>query len=101
MAEQNTNISAQRLADKALEIEYNGKTLKEWIDLIAGRECIPIPCNATNGDVIKTLFPDGSQVKGASIYIMDDNKSNVFYDFDWWNAPYKTDKEEENNDITN
>ncbi len=43
----------------------------------------------TNGDLIKALFPNGSQVKGAGIYIMDDNKSNVFYDFEWWNAPYK------------
>lgn len=43
----------------------------------------------TNGDVIKALFPNGSQVKGADIYIMDDNKSNVFYDFEWWNSPYK------------
>lgn len=46
----------------------------------------------TNGDVIKALFPDGSQVKGASIYIMNDNKSNISYDFDWWNAPYKEEK---------
>ena len=57
-----------------LEAFYNGK---------------PLPDNATNGDVIKALFPDGSQVKGASIYVMNDNKSNIFYDFDWWNATYK------------
>lgn len=50
-----------------------------------------LPKDATNGDMIKTLFPDGSQVKGASIYVMNDNKSNVFYDFDWWNALYKVD----------
>lgn len=48
-----------------------------------------LPDNATNGDVIKALFPDGSQVKGAGIYVMNDNKSNIFYDFDWWNALYK------------
>lgn len=50
---------------------------------VAKRGCV------TNGDVIKALFPDGSQVKGASIYVMNDNKSNIFYDFDWWNALYK------------
>lgn len=54
---------------------------------------ILLPEDATNGDMIKALFPNGSQVKGASIYVMNDNKSNVFYDFDWWNAPYKADKE--------
>ena len=48
-----------------------------------------LPDNATNGDVIRALFPDGSQVKGAGIYVMNDNKSNISYDFDWWNAPYK------------
>lgn len=48
-----------------------------------------LPDNATNGDVIKALFPNGSQVKGASIYVMNDNKSNIFYNFDWWNALYK------------
>lgn len=51
--------------------------------------CIEINEKLTNGDVIKVLFPNGSQVKGAGIYIMDDNKSNVFYDFEWWNTPYK------------
>ena len=53
------------------------------------RNCTVIPKDATNGDMIKALFPDGSQVKGASIYVMNDNKSNVFYNFDWWNATYK------------
>lgn len=54
---------------------------------------INIPDHATNGDVIKALFPNGSQVKGAGIYVMNDNKSNVFYDFDWWNISYKGGKE--------
>lgn len=54
-----------------------------------------LPDNATNGDVIKALFSNGSQVKGADIYIMDDNKSNVFYDLDWWNSLYKVGDTEE------
>lgn len=58
---------------------------------------VPLSNNATNGDVIKALFPDGSQVKGASIYVMNDNKSNISYDFDWWNAPYKVGDTDESN----
>lgn len=38
MAELNLNKSAQRLSEMALEIEYNGKTLRKWIDLIVGGE---------------------------------------------------------------
>ena len=65
--------------------------IKDWKDEIskAFKNGIVLPEDATNGDMIKALFPNGSQVKGASIYVMNDNKSNVFYDFDWWNAPYK------------
>ena len=68
-----------------------GITYKDDIQILADAidNGTPLPDNATNGDIIKTLFPNGSQVKGAEIYIMNDNKSNVFYDFNWWNAPYK------------
>ncbi len=38
----------------------------------------PIPDNATNGDIIKTLFPK-----------IDDNFSNVIDLKLWWNAPYQ------------
>lgn len=72
-------IKAQKKVIDA-DVEIVGKAIVEGSVL---------PDNATNGDVIKALFPDGSQVKGAGIYVMNDNKSNVFYDFDWWNASYK------------
>ena len=39
----------------------------------------PIPDNATNGDVIKALFPDYNK--------------HLSWFFDWWNSPYKADKE--------
>ena len=51
------------------------------------KNCIHISDNATNGDVIMTLFP---------------NEYDFETDFDeeWWNAPYKTEsdpqKSEEN-----
>lgn len=85
-----TDEWVERIGNKVLnEYVYEGRTLKEWIDLMASGKLVILPNNATNGDVIKALFPDGSQVKGAGIYVMNDNKSNVFYDFDWWNASYK------------
>ena len=36
----------------------------------------PIPENATNGDIIKTLFPQEGDFE-------------TDFDTDWWNAPYK------------
>ena len=48
---------------------------------------IPIPKGATNGDMIKALFPD------ADISLNDSCFEGVVnrYGFDekWWNAPYK------------
>jgi hypothetical protein len=47
--------------------------------------CVEIPDNATNGDVIRTLF------KPTHIEKTDDNVIVENYDFnkDWWNLPYK------------
>ncbi len=36
----------------------------------------PIPDNATNGDVIKAMFPDSWQ-------------KEVYCTFAWWNSPYQ------------
>ena len=79
-------ISIAKIQDSIFR-EYSNKNVEMLEEAILNG--ILLPDDATNGDVIKALFPDGSQVKGASIYIMNDNKSNIFYDFDWWNALYK------------
>ena len=83
-------ISITKIPDSIFR-EYSNKNAEMLEEAILNG--ILLPDDATNGDVIKALFPNGSQVKGASIYIMNDNKSNIFYDFDWWNAPYKGGKE--------
>ena len=52
-----------------------------------------IPDNATNGDVIKIMFPNiemiiNTETREVSI----DNPKNTymnFLDLDWWNAPYE------------
>ena len=77
----------------------------------AVRDGIPLPYNPTNGDVIKTMFPnaeykhiktmsgvDGMEVKGINgLY---DNfgqwcARDIFFYDDWWNAPYRKDGETE------
>lgn len=52
---------------------------------------IKLPDNATNGDVIKALFPD-IKVYGCSGYAHSSDKSSVLLEHmssDWWNASYK------------
>lgn len=59
----------------------------------------PIPDNATNGDMIKALFPNAkisllkSETEKAKVAVewgFEPLPSyyNLFYE-DWWNAPYK------------
>ena len=51
----------------------------------------PIPNNATNGDVIKAMFPNTDiEIHNITVYVMFDMYSNVIpFDLDWWNAPYQ------------
>ena len=53
---------------------------------------IPIPNNATNGDVIKAIFPNISieedNLTGYVVVFGLDEKRKVFL-MDWWNATYK------------
>ena len=51
---------------------------------------ISIPDNATNGDIIKIMFPAmRTYVEGGVI------KANIHtqFDIDWWNRPYKKGKQ--------
>lgn len=64
---------------------------------------IELPKNATNGDMIKTIFPNAEikEIRGS----FDKNKLLGYrtwldghsqdYFLDWWNAPYK--EESDNN----
>lgn len=45
-----------------------------------------LPDNATNGDMIKTMFPNISVYEHGSTYSVN-NEYN--FNFTWWNAPYK------------
>ena len=68
------------------EIEYNTRKIMGYFSdnfkiLKAVANGTPISDNATNGDVIKALFP---------------NEHDFETDFDeyWWNAPYQKDGKE-------
>lgn len=45
-----------------------------------------IPDNATNGDVIKTMFPNTSLHISERLHIVWVRYEEMF---DWWNAPYQ------------
>lgn len=60
---------------------------------IATSYCINIPEDATNGDVIKAMFPDAEPIKKYtnSVFIRAWKPFFVAceFDTDWWNAKYK------------
>ena len=59
--------------------------------------CIEIPNGATNGDIIKTMFPNieiegiGGEIKCIATQI---GFGTSYFSLDWWNAPYKKSGEE-------
>lgn len=55
----------------------------------------PIPDNATNGDMIKAMFPNVDIViHNITVYMIFDMRSNaISFDLNWWNAPYKAESE--------
>ena len=51
----------------------------------------PLPDNATNGDVIKAIFPDAENIRmdnGLPLNFVLEFELHRNYK-DWWNAPYK------------
>ena len=57
----------------------------------------PLPDNATNGDVIKAMFPNVKAFSNFSfnMHLQDDNGHGLgFLNVDWWDAPYKVESEE-------
>lgn len=50
------------------------------------KNCIEIPNNATNGDMIKALFPNISVYEHGATYSIN-NEYN--FNSTWWNSPYR------------
>ena len=73
--------------------------LKELKQLREQEHCkdIEIPNGATNGDMIKTMFPNieiegiGGEIKCIATQI---GLGTSYFALDWWNAPYKKSGEE-------
>ena len=70
----------EKLGTKALNgFVYEGRTLREWIDLMASGYCVVLPDGATNGNVVKAVFDNRGYIslKARMEHTM------------WWNAEYK------------
>lgn len=89
---------AERLGNKVInEYVYEGRTMKEWIDLMASGKLVILPNNATNGDVIKAIFPYAKtwEEKGdkpfedVMRFDVAEDKTLECFDLEWWNEPYK------------
>lgn len=50
-----------------------------------------IPDNATNGEVIKALFPKWEQLNDNHVWLNGDldDFTHIAYTTDWWKAPYR------------
>ena len=57
---------------------------------------IPIPKDATNGDMIKAIFPDVEVKERNNVYEVYFGVGTAiqFFNHQWWNAPYE--QEEQN-----
>ena len=52
--------------------------------------CIEIPNGATNGDMIKAMFPNIEiEGIGGEIKCIATKNGTSYFALDWWNAPYK------------
>ena len=87
-------ISLPEIASR-IRCRRSGKTLlSEFINQCKIEDAIPIPEGATNGDMIKAMFPNGKEYDNDGdvryeIEIDFDYSFCSYFDGVWWNAPYK------------
>jgi hypothetical protein len=93
------NIIASGKNDNA----YFGTTDKDWevidfLKTVPTANVVEIPEGATNGDMIKAMFPNAIieiNELGSMVHVKYNNHTCwVNYELDWWNAPYKKEAEE-------
>lgn len=58
---------------------------------ISLENAIPIPEGATNGDMIKAMFPNGKYgTNGNEVHVFGVGGNGcLVFTLDWWNAPYR------------
>ena len=78
------------IVDKHL-LDYNTKMVDDNCPIKA-----EIPDNATNGDVIKAMFPNAKSKRNLASDILYFGRSQTMmrYTNEWWDAPYKSEKED-------
>lgn len=74
--------------------DYCMETLRDFIDELPSVtpkvNAIAIPDNATNGDMIKVMFPNISiNETNRGFVLLESENDNVSIWNSWWNAPYK------------
>ena len=62
---------------------------KELFELKHNPNIIEIPDNATNGDVIKAVFPETKIYDDIYVMHIGIGRTDMNFRKDWWNAPYK------------
>ena len=97
---------SERAREKVFDI------LNDGLDFPLGFQCLllnsiangtPIPDNATNGDVIKAMFPNFRLTdhfalsETCEIYYFSNGNEicAIRCSKEWWNAPYKAEREQE------
>ena len=67
------------------------RTIEEMLEYAPTVNAIPISDNATNGDMIKALFPsDANELDMSKLHLMYDGLDYIKeFRKDWWNSPYK------------
>ena len=86
-----------KLNEAQIEFDKNYYGLgeaKQIVDNVPTVDAIEIPNGATNGDMIKTIFPNieiegiGGEIKCIAV-----KNGTSYFALDWWNAPYKRGRE--------
>lgn len=83
-----------RVEDAKLHLAKNyidgNKSLGQCLDEVPTVNAIEIPDGATNGDVIKALFPNAMVYEaGIAMDVEFPGDEEHWFNKDWWNAPYK------------
>ena len=83
------DIELERLFNELKQTSDN--STKNNFEVVLPYDHIVVPRNATNGDMIKALFPNMSMANDREWFVhLQDGKGNIMkMSKDWWNALYK------------
>lgn len=64
------------------------KSLGQCLDEVPTVNAVVIPDNATNGDMVKALYPN-LECEMLNNTVLTDMDNGAWFSLEWWNAPYK------------